>query len=117
MPMTVQMNINSLTLVIMKQENLQKLLSLVSNWMDHVAKDEEATVAVEEMVIMMDNLSRLSREHLTDEQKSEMYWQTVHALNAGSDEAEKGAFLIRLRALISGDDELIEKIEYLHEVI
>ena len=101
----------------MKQENLQKLLSLVSNWMDHVAKDEEATVAVEEMVIMMDNLSRLPREHLTDEQKSEMYWQTVHALNAGCEEAERDAFEIRLKALCSGDDELIEKIEYLHEVL
>ena len=101
----------------MKQENLQKLLSLVSNWMNHVAKEEKVTVAIDEMVIMMDNLAHLSKQSLTDEQKEKMYWQTVHALNAGSDEAEKGAFLIRLRALISGDEELIEKIEYLHEVL
>ena len=101
----------------MKQENLQKLLLLVSNWMNHVAKDEEATVAVEEMAIMMDNLSRLSREPLTDKEKSWMYHETVAALNEGSEEANKKAFLVRLRGLISGDEELIEKIEYLHEVL
>lgn len=101
----------------MKQENLQKLLSLISNWMNHVVTDEDAITASEEMCIMMGNLARLSKEGLTDDDKQEMYWQTVHALNAGSDEAEKGAFLIRLRALVSGDEELIEKIEYLHKVI
>jgi hypothetical protein len=101
----------------MKQENLQKLLSLVSNWMSHVAKEEKAAVAIDEMVIMMDNLAHLSKQPLTDEQKSEMYWNTVYALNSGGEEAEKGAFLIRLRALISGDEQLISKIEFLHEVI
>ena len=101
----------------MKQENLQKLLSLISNWMNHVVTDEDAITASEEMYIMMGNLARLSKEDLTDEEKAWMYSETVAALNCGSDEAEKGAFLIRLRALVSGDEELIEKIEYLHEVL
>ena len=70
-----------------------------------------------EMTIMMDNLSHLSRQPLTDEQKSKMYYDTVYALNSGSEDAEKTAFLIRLRALCSGDEALIGKIEYLHEVL
>ena len=101
----------------MKQENLQTLLSLVSNWMNHVAKEEKAAVAIDEMTIMMDNLAHLSRQPLTYEQKSKMYYDTVSALNGGSEDAAKAAFMIRLRALCSGDEELIEKIEYLHEVL
>jgi hypothetical protein len=53
----------------------------------------------------------------TDEEKSQMYHDTVMTLNCGSDEAMECAFQIRLKALCSGDEELIEKIEYLHEVL
>lgn len=101
----------------MKQENVKKLLSLLSNYVKQTIAHAEVWQELEEVEVMMNDVVRLSNESLTDEQKSEMYWQTVHALNAGTEEAEKGAFLIRLRALISGDDEFIDKIEYLHEVI
>jgi hemerythrin len=101
----------------MKQENLQKLLSLVSNYVEHVAQEEEQSVALEEIQMIIRSLSDLAKRDFTDEEKAWMYSETVAALNCGSEEAEEKAFMIRLRALTSGDDELIEKIEYLHEVI
>ena len=45
------------------------------------------------------------------------YNMTVAALNEGSEEAMEDAFYIKLQALASGDDELIEKIDYLWNVI
>ena len=94
----------------MAQENLGLLLRLISNYVNHCEDVQEAKS-------FLRTVADYPSQTLTDEKKSEMYWQSVHALNAGSDEAEKGAFLIRLKALVSGDDELIEKIEYLHEVL
>jgi len=101
----------------MKQENLQKLLSLVSNYVEHVAQEERLSVALEETQMILRSLNDLAKQTFTDEEKAWMYRETVAALNAGGEEAEEEAFLIRLRALASGDDKLIEEIEYLHEVI
>ena len=54
---------------------------------------------------------------LSDEEKSNMVNITISALNCGSDEALEDAYCIKIRALVSGDEELIKKIEYLHEVL
>ena len=91
----------------MKQENLGLLLRLISNYVNYCEDVKEAKS-------FLRTVADYPGQTLTDEKKSEMYWQSVHALNAGNEEA---AFYIRLKALISGDEELIEKIEYLHEVI
>ena len=91
----------------MKQENLGLLLRLISNYVNHCENVEEAKA-------FLRVLPDYTVKTYTDEEKEEMYWQSVHALNAGNEEA---AFYIRLKALCSGDDMLIEKIEYLHEVL
>ena len=91
----------------MKQENLGLLLRLISNYVNHCENVEEAKA-------FLRVLPDYTVKTCTDEEKEEMYWQSVHALNAGNEEA---AFYIRLKALCSGDEELIEKIEYLHEVL
>ena len=54
---------------------------------------------------------------LSDEEKSNMVNTTISALNCGSDEAMDDAYCIKIRAIVSGDDNLIENIEYLWEVI
>ena len=95
----------------MKQENLGLLLRLISNYVNHCENLQEAKSFLR-MVAEYPN-----RLKLTNEEIDEMYWNTVYALNAGNEEADRYAFEIRLRALCSGDEELINKIEYLHEVI
>ena len=100
----------------MKQENVKKLLSLTANYVEHVITEENDATALEEIQIFIYNLNNLC-EPLSDEEKSKMISETIAALNDGSEEAEKAAFLIRIRVLLSGDDELIATIEYLHEVI
>ena len=94
----------------MKQENLGLLLRLISNYVNHCDDVMEAKG-------FLRTVTSYPSLKLADEDKEEMYWNTVHALNAGNEEAERDAFEIRLKALCSGDDELIEKIEHLHEVI
>ena len=91
----------------MAQENLGLLLRLLSNYVNH-CKD------VKDAKAFLRTVADYPSQTLTDEKKSEMYWQTVHTLNAGNEEA---AFFIRLKALCSGDDELVDKVEYLHEVL
>ena len=54
---------------------------------------------------------------LSDEEKSNMVNTTISALNCGSDEAMDDAYCIKIRAIVSGDDNLIENIEYLWKVI
>ena len=95
----------------MKQENLGLLLRLISNYVNHCDDIQEAKSFLRKVA------EYPSRPKLTDEEKDKMYWHTVHALNAGNEEADRVAFEIRLKALCSGDEEFIEKIEYLHEVI
>lgn len=95
----------------MKQENLGLLLRLISNYVNHCENLQEAKSFLR-IVAEYPN-----RPKLTNEERVAMYWYTTHALNAGNEEAERDAFEIRLKALCSGDEELIEKIEYLHEVL
>ena len=95
----------------MKQENLGLLLRLISNYVNHCENLQEAKSFLREVA------EYPSRPKLTNEERVEMYWNTVHALNAGNEEADRYAFEIRLKALCSGNEELIKKIEYLHEVI
>jgi len=94
----------------MKQENLGLLLRLISNYVNHCEDVKDAKT-------FLRTVANYPSQMLSGEDKEEMYWQSVHALNAGSEEAEEAAFYIRLKALCSGDEELIEKIEYLHEVL
>jgi len=95
----------------MKQENLGLLLRLISNYVNHCENLQEAKS-------FLDTVAEYpNRPKLTNEERVEMYWHTVHALNAGNEEADRCAFEIRLKALCSGNEELIDKIEYLHKVI
>lgn len=94
----------------MKQENLGLLLRLVSNYVNHCENAEEARS-------FLHTIAEYPSHQLSYGEKKVMYEQCVAALNCGSDEAERDAFEIRLKALCSGDEELIEKIEYLHEVL
>ena len=94
----------------MKQENLGLLLRLISNYVNHCENLQEAKS-------FLRMVADYPSHKLADKDQEEMYWHTVHALNAGNEEADRYAFEIRLKALCSGDEELIDKIEYLHEVI
>ena len=95
----------------MKQENLGLLLKLISNYVNHCDDVQEAKSFLRKVA------EYPNRSKLTNKERVEMYWHTVHALNAGNEEADRVAFEIRLKALCSSDEELIEKIEYLHKVI
>ena len=94
----------------MKQENLGLLLRLISNYVNHCENLQEAKSFLREV-------ADYPSHELSYGEKKVMYEQCVAALNAGCEEAERDAFEIRLKALCSGDEELIEKIEYLHEVL
>ena len=94
----------------MKQENLGLLLRLISNYVNHCENVQDAKS-------FLRGVAEYPNLKLSDEDKSYMYDITVAALNDGSEEAERDAFEIRLKALCSGDEEMIEKIEYLHEVL
>ena len=94
----------------MKQETLGLLLRLISNYVNHCEDAQEAKS-------FLRTVSNYPSHTLTYGAKKVMYEQCVAALNAGCEEAERDAFEIRLKALCSGDEKLIEKIEYLHEVI
>lgn len=54
---------------------------------------------------------------LTNEEKRKMINTTIAALNCGSDEAMNDAYGIKVRAIVTSDEDLIEKIKYLWEVI
>ena len=95
----------------MKQENLGLLLRLISNY---VEKSEMTVFEIHDFLRTVANYPNLK---LSDKDKSNMYGTTVAALNCGSEEAQIDAFEIRLKALCSGDEELINKIEYLHKVL
>ena len=94
----------------MKQENLGLLLRLISNYVNHCENVDDAKS-------FLRMVAEYPSHELSYGAKKVMYGQCVAALNCGSEEAERDAFEIRLKALCSGDDELIEKIEHLHEVI
>lgn len=100
---------NPLNNKIMK-ENLGLLLRLISNYVNHCENVEDAKS-------FLRTVANYPNLKLSDEDKSNMYDTTVAALNDDSEEAQRDAFEIRLKALCSGDDNLIENIEYLHEVI
>jgi len=68
-------------------------------------------------LVFLDEVKKYFDLVLTDKDKASMVNTTISALNCGDGEADRNAFETRLKALCSGDDELIEKIEYLHEVI
>ena len=94
----------------MKQENLGLLLRLISNYVNHCEDVHEAKS-------FLRTVADYPSHELSYGEKKVMYEQCVAALNCGNEEAERDAFEIRLKALCSGDEELIEKIEYLHEVL
>ena len=94
----------------MKQENLGLLLRLISNYVNYCENVEEAKS-------FLHTVAEYPSHELSYGEKKVMYEQCVAALNCGSDEAERDAFEIRLKALCSDDEELIRKIEYLHEVL
>lgn len=96
----------------MKEENVRKLIASVANYVDHLSSDEFDKAHLVTMFVHTHLFQTISNED-----KSRMYSMTVAALNDGSDEAMEDAFYMRLHALASGDDELIEKIEYLWNVI
>lgn len=96
----------------MKQENVQKLIASVANYVDHLSSDEFGKARLVTMFVHTHLFQTIS-----DEDKSRMYNMTVAALNEGSEEAMEDAFYIKLQALASGDDELIGKIDYLWNVI
>ena len=56
-------------------------------------------------------------EDVKKKMASDMINATIHALNCGSEEALEYASEIRQQALASGDDELIQTIEYLWKII
>lgn len=101
----------------MKQENVKKLLSLLSNYVIEASKIDSLENVTDDIARYLNLAANAATTPLTLDEKGEMYYSTVHALNCGSPEANEEAFCIRLRALASGDDELIDKIEYLHQVI
>lgn len=94
----------------MKQKNLTTLLMLMANY---VKWQDDA----EDIKVFVQHVFDYSVTSLSEDEKSGIYWETVHALNCGSNEAQEAAFYARLRALCSGDDELIEKIEELNNII
>jgi hypothetical protein len=94
----------------MKQENLGLLLRLISNYVNHCENLQEAKSFLREV-------TEYPSHELSYGEKKVMVQQCIAALNCGSEEAQRDAFEIRLKALCSGDEELIEKIEYIHEVI
>ena len=94
----------------MKQETLGLLLRLISNYVNHCEDAQEAKAFLREV-------AEYPSYELSYGAKKVMYEQCVAALNCGSEEAQRDAFEIRLKALCSGDEKLIEKIEYLHEVL
>jgi len=94
----------------MKQENLGLLLRLISNYVNYCEDVKDAKAFLREV-------AEYPSHELSYGEKKVMVEQCIAALNCDSEEAQKDAFEIRLKALCSGDEELIEKIEYLHEVL
>ena len=94
----------------MKQANLGLLLRLISNYVNYCENVEDAKTFLREV-------ADYPSHELSYGAKKVMYEQCVAALNCDSEEAQRDTFEIRLKALCSGDEEFIEKIEYLHEVL
>ena len=101
----------------MNQANVQKLLSSMTTYVDHVVAEEEAATALDKVQLITLFVHNHLFQVISEERKSEMYHTTVAALNDGSEDAMEDAFFIKLEALASGDDALIAKIEHLWDVI
>jgi len=107
---------NPLIISKMKQETVQKLLAMLAGYTEHMTKVEpkDALDRVRHLLLLASNHAFKSP---SDTEKAGMVDNTVMCLNAASEEAMEEAFMIKVRAVVSGDEELIEKIEYLWDVI
>ena len=84
----------------------------------HYATFKEGIDALKyQLNVLAQALVSYAHATLSNEEKSNMVNTTISALNCGSDEAMEDAYCIKMRAIVSDDEELIEKIEYLHEVL
>lgn len=101
----------------MKQENVKKILSALTNYAEHLAEEESPLKALDKVRLALLVANNHAFEPLTDETKSTLVHNAIMCLNDGSEAAMEEAFLLKLTALASGDEELIKKIEYLWEVI
>ena len=101
----------------MKQENVKKLLSLLSNYVVKASKEDTLEDVTDDIARYLSLAADAAVTPLSFEDKKALYSETVAALNCGSIAAMEDAWCIRLRALASGDEKLIKKIEYLWEVI
>lgn len=84
---------------------------------EHSTFDVGINILKYQLNVLAQALVSYAHVSLSDEDKRKMVNITIHALNCGSDEAMESAYAIKMRALVSGDNELIEKINYLWEVI
>ena len=100
----------------MKQETVQKLLSMLTNYAEHMTEvdPKDALNRVRHLLLVANNHAFKS---LSDTEKAAMVHTTIMCLNDASEEAMEEAFIIKVQAVVSGDEKLIEKIEYLWEVI
>ena len=84
----------------------------------HYATFKEGIDALKyQLNVLTQALVSYAHATLSNEEKSNMVNTTISALNCGSDGAMEDAYCIKMRAIVSDDEELIEKIEYLHEVL
>ena len=100
----------------MKQENLQKLLSMLTNYAEHMVEvdPKDALDRVRHLLLLANNHAF---KPLSDTEKANMVDNTVMCLNDASEEAMEEAFMIKVQTVVSDDEELIKKIEYLWDVI
>lgn len=70
-----------------------------------------------QMNVLAQALVSYAHVTLSDEEKSNMVNTTISALNDGSEDAMDCAYCIRMRAIVSGDDNLIKTIEHIWMVV
>jgi hypothetical protein len=107
---------NPLIISKMKQETVQKLLSMLTNYAEHMTEvdPKDALDRVRHLLLMANNHAF---KPISNMEEAEMVANTVMCLNDASEEAMEEAFMIKVQAVASGDEELIKKIEYLWDVI
>lgn len=84
---------------------------------DYAAFAKSIEVLKYQLNVLSQALMSYAHVSLTEEEKSKMVNVTIAALNCGIEEAMQDAYGIKIRAIVTGDEELIKKIEYLWNVI
>jgi hypothetical protein len=89
---------------------------MLTNYAEHMT-DVDPKDALDKVRYLLLMANNHAFKPISKMEGAKMMADTIMCLNDASEEAMEEAFMIKVQAVASGDEELIKKIEYLWDVI